>query len=104
MFCTNCAAKLGPTDLFCGRCGTRVKSPDAASDDVQYVGESILVPSISTRTTASTPSARGSASHQSISSTSSLTNEVRVQKAATIKQDRSNSKDILLTSSFGLDP
>lgn len=103
MYCTNCAGVLGPTDIFCGRCGTRVKSPDASSDDVQYIGAAPSV-SVSTRPTApsSTPSARVSASR--ISSTSSLTNEVRAQKAATTKQDRANSKDILPTSSFGLDP
>jgi hypothetical protein len=38
------------------------------------------------------------------SSTSSLTSEVRAQKLATTKQDRANNKDILPTSSFGLDP
>jgi len=100
MYCTNCASFLRPTDLFCGNCGTRVKSPDALSDDVQFIS---AAPSVSTRTTASSaPSARDSASR--ISSTSSLTNEVRAQKAATTKQDRANSKHILPTSSFGLDP
>jgi hypothetical protein len=49
------------------------------------------------------PSVRISAS-RTPSSLSSLTNEVRAQKAATTKQDRANSKDILPTSSFGLDP
>jgi hypothetical protein len=103
MYCTNCAGLLRPTDSFCGNCGTRVKSPDASSDDIQYIGAAPSV-SVSTRTTASssTPSVRVSASR--ISSTSSLTNEVRAQKATTTKQDRANSKDILPTSSFGLDP
>jgi hypothetical protein len=39
-----------------------------------------------------------------ISSTSSLTNEVLAQKAAATKQDNANSKDILLTLSFSLNP
>ena len=100
MYCTNCAGILGPTDSFCGGCGTRAKSPDASSDDVQYIG---AAPSVSNRTTASSaPSARVSASR--ISSTSSLSNEVRARKAATTKQDHANSKDILPTSSFGLNP
>ena len=107
MYCTKCAANLGPADLYCAKCATPVKSSDAtpvkspdASDDVQYIG---AIPSISTRNTASSmPSARVSATR--ISSTSSLSNEVRAQKAATTKQGRANSKDILPTSSFGLDP
>jgi hypothetical protein len=105
MYCTNCAASLGSTDLFCSHCGTRVKSPDAASDDVQYIStatRAASIPSIQT-TISSIPSVRISAS-RTASSTSSLTNEVRAQKAAITKQDRANSKDILPTSSFGLDP
>jgi hypothetical protein len=103
MYCTNCAGLLRPTDLFCGQCSTRVKSPDASSDGVQYIKAAPSI-SVSTRTTASssTPSAQVSASR--VSSKSSLTNEVRAQKAATTKQDCVNSKDILPTSPFGLDP
>ena len=90
MYCTNCASLLRPTDSSCGQCATRVKSLGASSSDVQYTGGA--APS-------SAPSARVSASR--ISSTSSLTNKVRAPKAATTKQDRANSKDILPTSSFG---
>jgi hypothetical protein len=104
MYCTNCAASLGPADLFCGRCGNRVKSPDA-SDDLQYISttsRASSVPSSRPIIASSIPSVRISASHKS--STSSPTNEVRAQKAATTNQDRANNKDILPTSSFGLDP
>jgi hypothetical protein len=104
VYCANCADLLVPASIFCGHCGTRVKSPDASDDDVQYIGVAPSV-SVSTRTTApSIPSARVSESRTGISSTSSPTNEVRAQKAATTKQDHANSKDILPTSSFGLDP
>jgi hypothetical protein len=102
VYCANCAGLLIPAGIFCVHCGTRVKSPDASSDDVQYIGVAPSV-SVSTRTTApSATSARISASR--ISSTPPLTNEVRAQEAATTKQDRANSKDILPTSSFCFDP
>jgi hypothetical protein len=102
VYCANCAGLLIPAGIFCTHCGTRVKSPDASSSDVQYIGVAPSV-SVSTRTTApSTPSARVSESR--ISSTSSPTNEFRAQEAATTEQDRANSKDILPTSSFGFDP
>jgi hypothetical protein len=103
MYCTNCAGILGPTDLFCGCCGTRAKSPNVSSDDVQYISAAPSV-SISTRSTAPSSAPSDWVSTSCISSTSSLTNEVRAQKVATTKQDRANSKDILPTSSFGLDP
>jgi hypothetical protein len=107
MYCTKCAAVLGSTDLFCSNCGTRVKSPDA-SDDVQVISPPPRAPSLpSTRSSASAsasmPSVRVSSSYAP-SSASSLTSEVRAQKLATTKQDRANSKDILPTSSYSLDP
>jgi hypothetical protein len=93
------------TDLFCSNCGTRIKSPDA-SNDLQIIsppppGRTPSLPS--TQTSASMPSVQVS-SHYPPSSTSSLTSEVRAQKLATTKQDCANNKDILPTSSFGLDP
>jgi hypothetical protein len=100
MYCTKCAALLGLTDLFCSNCGARVKSPDA-SDDIQII--SPPPQALSTRSSASMPSVRISLTYTP-SSTSSLASEVRAQKAATTKQDRANNKDILLTSSFSLDP
>jgi hypothetical protein len=103
MYCTKCAAVLGPTDLFCSNYDTRIKSPDT-SDDIQIISLPARAPSLlSTRSSASMPSVRISSSYTP-SSTSSLTSEVRAQKLATTKQDRANNKDILPTSSFGLDP
>ena len=103
MYCTKCAALLGPTDLFCSNCGTRIKSPDT-SEDIQIISPPARAPSLlSTRSSASIPLVQISSSY-TLSSTSSLTSEVRVQKSATTKQDRANNKDILSTSSFGLDP
>ena len=106
MFCGNCAASLGPADIFCRHCATRVKDPNATSKDVQYIttaSRSASIPSSRPTISSTIPSLRISASHIA-SSTSSLTNEVRAQKAATTKQDRANNKDVLPTSSFGLDP
>ena len=100
MYCGNCAASVEPADTFCRRCATRVKDPNATSKDVQYIStasRSASIPSSRPTISSTIPSLQ-------ISSTSSLTNEVRAQKAATTKQDRANSKDILPTSSFGLDP
>jgi hypothetical protein len=101
MYCTKCAALLGPTDIFCSNCGTRIKSPDA-SDDIQIISPPTRPPSLPS-TRSSMPSIRISLSYTP-SSTSSLTSEVRAQKLATTKQDCANSKDILPTSSFSLDP
>ena len=44
MYYTNCAGLLVPTDLFRSQCATQVKSPDASSDDVQYIS---AAPSVS---------------------------------------------------------
>ena len=106
MYCSNCAAALTPGGLFCSHCATRVKSSDAPSEDVQYIStasRSASIPSSRPTISSTIPSLRISASHIT-SSTSSLTNEVHAQKAATTKQDRANSKDTLPTSSFGLNP
>jgi hypothetical protein len=106
MYCTNCVASLGLADIFCRRCTTRVKDPNATSKDVQYISttsRSASIPSSRPTISSTIPSLRISANHIA-SSTSFLTNEVRAQKAATTKQDRANSKDILPTSSFGLNP
>ena len=103
MYCTKCAAPLRAGDIFCSKCATRINSPDA-SDDVQIISPPVRAPSLlSTRDSASMPSVRIPSSYTP-SSTSSLTSEVRLQKLATTKQDRLNNKDILPTSSFGLDP
>jgi hypothetical protein len=92
MYCTNCAASLGPTDLFCSYCGTRVKSPDAAFDDIQYISASARAPSmLLARSTISTSMPLVRVSY-TFSSTPSYINEARVQKAATTKLDRANSK------------
>jgi hypothetical protein len=100
MFCTRCGVPYEPTALFCSSCGLRLRSPDTTSDDL------LIVESISTappqNCTSATTSIRTPTSRYP--STSSLTSEVRAQKAIPIKQDRTNSKDILPTSSFGLDP
>jgi hypothetical protein len=102
MYCTKCATLLGPTDLFCSNCGTRIKSPDT-SDDVQIISPP-RAPSLLSRTStsASIPLIRTPSTYPS--STSSVTSEVRAQKAISTKRDRANNKDILPTSSFGLDP
>jgi hypothetical protein len=101
MYCNQCATPHRPTDIFCSNCGSRIKSPDA-SDDCQIVSPPPRAPSISVRTSTSIPSIRTSSTYPS--SSSSLTSEVRAQKAVATKRDRANNKDILPTSSFGLDP
>ena len=102
MYCTKCAASIGPTHLFCRKCGTQVKSPDQ-SDGIEIVGANCLPASPSSSQKSTLPSIRVSSSREQ-SSASSLTNEVRAQKMETTRKDRLSNKDILPTSSYGLDP
>jgi len=84
MYCTKCAALLGPTDLFCSNCSTRIKSPNT-SNDVQIISPPARAPSLpSTRSSTSILLVRISSSHTP-SFTSSLTSKVRAQKLATTK-------------------
>jgi hypothetical protein len=109
MFCSQCANGVDPTtDLFCSRCRKPVVK--AEPDNIQFIGaiptssSSTCTPSIPSRTSNSTLSIQVSASQKPpSSSSSSLTDKVRAQKAIAIKQDWAKSKDILPISAFGLD-
>src|SRR5947199_9619024 len=104
-FCTGCSHALDPEDSFCGNCRKPVKRSNNDNDDVQIIGS--FIPSTASRAssipTRTTDQASTSASRIP-SSSSSITNEVRGNKAATTKKDRANSKDILPTSAYGVDP
>jgi len=110
MFCSRCVNGIDPTtDLFCSRCGNPVVKSEP--DEVQFIGaiptspSSTCTPSIPSWTSNSTLSIQVSTSKKPpSSSSSSLTDEVRAQKAIAIKHDQAKSKDILPTSAFGLDP
>jgi hypothetical protein len=103
-FCTGCSNALDSEDSFCGNCRKPVKRSDNDNDDVQIIGS---IPSTASHASSfpTRPSDQASKSAGRMpSSSSSITNEVRANKAATIKKDRANSKDVLPTSAYGVDP
>ena len=107
MFCSDCGYSVKPTDSFCSNCGHLVQKPDLTANDdandVQVISPGSFIRSACASSSRPTRNS-DQVSISTLPSSSSISNEVRANKAIATKRDRANNKDVLPTSSFGLDP